>query len=25
MLGPDMRVLGENDGLPRLPDVTYHL
>jgi hypothetical protein len=22
MLGPDMRVLGENDGLPRLPDVT---
>jgi DNA-binding transcriptional LysR family regulator len=25
MLGPDMRVLGETDGLPRLPDVTYHL
>lgn len=25
MLGPDMRVLGENDGLPRLPDVTYYL
>lgn len=25
MLGPDMRVLGENDGLPRLPNVTYHL
>ncbi|MCU1740978.1 MULTISPECIES: LysR substrate-binding domain-containing protein [Pseudomonas] len=25
LLGPDMRVLGENDGLPRLPDVTYHL
>ena len=24
MLGPDMRVLGENDGLPRLPDVTYY-
>lgn len=25
LLGPDMRVLGEHDGLPRLPDVTYHL
>ncbi|MFJ7285379.1 LysR substrate-binding domain-containing protein [Pseudomonas sp. NPDC099000] len=25
MLGPDMRVLGETEGLPRLPDVTYHL
>ncbi|MCF7539679.1 LysR substrate-binding domain-containing protein [Pseudomonas petrae] len=25
MLGPDMRVLGEADGLPRMPDVTYHL
>ena len=25
MLGPDMRVLGETDGLPRLPDVTYYL
>ena len=25
MLGPDMRVLGESDGLPRLPDVTYYL
>ena len=25
MAGPDMRVLGENDGLPRLPDVVYHL
>jgi len=25
MLGPDMRVLGKSDGLPRLPDVTYHL
>lgn len=25
MLGPDMRVLGETDGLPRPPDVTYHL
>lgn len=25
MVGPDMRVLGESDGLPRLPDVTYHL
>ncbi|KDD65206.1 DNA-binding transcriptional LysR family regulator [Pseudomonas sp. BT76 TE3572] len=25
MLGPDMRVLGENDGLPRMPDVTYYL
>ncbi|QYN03682.1 LysR family transcriptional regulator [Pseudomonas protegens] len=25
MLGTDMRVLGESDGLPRLPDVTYHL
>lgn len=25
MLGPDMRVLGENDGLPRMPEVTYYL
>lgn len=25
LLGADMRVLGENDGLPRLPDVTYYL
>jgi len=25
MLGPDMRVLGEREGLPRMPDVTYHL
>jgi DNA-binding transcriptional LysR family regulator len=25
MLGADMRVLGEAHGLPRLPDVTYHL
>ncbi|PWF21799.1 LysR substrate-binding domain-containing protein [Corticimicrobacter populi] len=25
LLGPDMRVLGEQDGLPRLPDVTYYL
>ncbi|MBB3103328.1 LysR substrate-binding domain-containing protein [Azomonas macrocytogenes] len=25
LLGPDMRVLGEQEGLPRLPDVTYHL
>ncbi|MFF7710959.1 LysR substrate-binding domain-containing protein [Pseudomonas sp. NPDC007930] len=25
LLGPDMRVLGEADGLPRLPDVTYYL
>jgi DNA-binding transcriptional LysR family regulator len=25
LLGPDMRVLGEHDGLPRLPDVTYYL
>lgn len=25
LLGPDLRVLGEKDGLPRLPDVTYHL
>jgi hypothetical protein len=25
MVGPDMRVLGESDGLPRLPDVTYYL
>jgi DNA-binding transcriptional LysR family regulator len=25
MLGPDMRVLGEADGLPRMPDVTYYL
>ncbi|MDR5825955.1 LysR substrate-binding domain-containing protein [Caballeronia sp. LZ043] len=25
MMGPDFRVLGEADGLPRLPDVQYHL
>ncbi|VFR90360.1 LysR family transcriptional regulator lrhA [plant metagenome] len=25
LLGPDMRVLGERDGLPKLPDVTYYL
>ncbi|GAA0494349.1 LysR substrate-binding domain-containing protein [Pigmentiphaga sp. GD03639] len=25
LLGPDMRVLGEKDGLPRLPDVSYYL
>lgn len=25
MMGPDFRVLGEADGLPRLPDVSYHL
>lgn len=25
LLGPDMRVLGEKEGLPRLPDVTYYL
>ncbi|MBD1551237.1 LysR substrate-binding domain-containing protein [Pseudomonas typographi] len=25
LLGPDMRVLGEHHGLPRLPDVTYYL
>src|SRR5437868_7632611 len=25
LLGPDMRMLGENDGLPRLPDVNYYL
>lgn len=25
MMSPDFRVLGELDGLPRLPDVTYHL
>lgn len=25
MVGPDMRVLGQSDGLPALPDVTYHL
>lgn len=24
-LGPDIRVLGESEGLPRLPDITYHL
>jgi DNA-binding transcriptional LysR family regulator len=23
--GPDLRVLGENDGLPRLPDLDYYL
>ena len=25
LLGPEFRVLGEADGLPRLPDVNYHL
>lgn len=25
LVGSDLRVLGENDGLPRLPDVAYHL
>lgn len=25
LLGPDMRVLGEHEGLPRLPEVTYYL
>jgi DNA-binding transcriptional LysR family regulator len=25
LLTSDMRVLGQNDGLPRLPDVTYYL
>ncbi|MFZ5936828.1 LysR substrate-binding domain-containing protein [Pseudomonas sp. HS6-2] len=25
MVGPDMRVLGQSDGLPALSDVTYHL
>ncbi|WP_454618327.1 LysR substrate-binding domain-containing protein [Bradyrhizobium cenepequi] len=25
MLTPDLRVLGEAEGLPRLPDVTFHL
>lgn len=25
LLGPEMWVLGESDGWPRLPDVTYHL
>lgn len=25
MLGPDFRALGPSDGLPRLPDVSYHL
>lgn len=25
LVGADLRVLGENDGLPRLPDLTYHL
>lgn len=25
LLGPDMRVLGANEGLPALPEVTYHL
>jgi DNA-binding transcriptional LysR family regulator len=25
MLTPDLRVLGEADGLPRLPDVAFHL
>ena len=25
MLGPDFRALGPADGLPRLPDVSYHL
>jgi DNA-binding transcriptional LysR family regulator len=25
MMGPEFRVLGEADGLPRLPEVAYHL
>ncbi|PUA18698.1 LysR substrate-binding domain-containing protein [Glaciimonas sp. PCH181] len=25
LLGPEMRVLGDSDGLPRLPDVNYYL
>ena len=25
VMGPEFRVLGETDGLPRLPDVTYNL
>ena len=25
MIGPEFRVLGEADGLPRLPDVSFHL
>ncbi len=25
LLGPDMRALGQSDGLPQLPDVTYYL
>lgn len=25
LLGPYMRVLGANEGLPTLPEVTYHL
>lgn len=25
MLGPDLRVLGDAEGLPRLPDVNFHL
>lgn len=25
LLGPELRVLGESDGLPRLPEVSYHL
>ncbi|THF57203.1 LysR substrate-binding domain-containing protein [Pseudothauera rhizosphaerae] len=25
ILGPDMRVLGEKEGLPRLPEVSYYL
>ncbi|MGF6573726.1 transcriptional regulator, LysR family [Paraburkholderia fungorum] len=25
LLGPEMRVLGDKDGLPRLPDVDYYL
>ncbi len=25
LLGPDMRVLGESEGLPRLPDINYYL
>lgn len=25
LVGADLRVLGENDGLPRLPDVAYYL
>ncbi|VVD95817.1 LysR family transcriptional regulator [Pandoraea horticolens] len=25
LLGPELRVLGDSDGLPRLPDVNYYL